>query len=328
MVIGASVGGVRALQRIAAGLPGGFSAPVLVVLHVGARESILPELLDARGPLDARHARHGDALEAGTILVAPPDRHMRVQDGHVRLDRGPREHHARPAVDPLFLSAALARGAAVVGVVLTGDMDDGTVGLQAIKECGGVAIVQDPRDAEAPGMPESALRYVEVDYCLPLEAIVERLVQLAGEPSAEGEPAPRRLALEQEVSLAKGDTMEKLDEIGSQVPLTCPDCQGPLWEVDDGRQPLRYRCHTGHAFTLRSLQSAQVGQAEEALWSAVRALKEKRLLFERLARLARREGREEDAVRREDEAWRTAQHVLQLRRLLEGEPAAAGGDPR
>ena len=167
VVIGASAGGVSVLLDLAAALPADFPACVLVALHVGAHRSLLPELMGARGPLRAVHPHDGQALQRGTIFVAPPDHHMLVEDGRIRLNRGPRENHARPAIDPLFRTAALSHGQRVIGVVLSGRLDDGTAGLQAIKRCGGLAVVQDPRDAEYSDMPRRACDHVDVDICVP-----------------------------------------------------------------------------------------------------------------------------------------------------------------
>ena len=175
VVIGASMGGVPALRTLVSSLPEDFPAPLLVVLHIGNFPSILPELLAARCPLTAAHAVDGEKLEPGRIYIAPPDQHMVVDGRTVRLNRGPKEHHSRPAIDPLFVSAALSHGPGVIGVILTGMLDDGTSGLQAIKRCGGVAIVQDPKEAEAPSMPLSALRHVRVDHCAPVADIAALL---------------------------------------------------------------------------------------------------------------------------------------------------------
>jgi two-component system chemotaxis response regulator CheB len=182
IVMGASLGGVPALMQIASVLPDDLPAPVLIVLHVGQQPSILPSLLAANSRLPAAHARHGQEIRPGHLYVAPPDHHMLVVDGRIVLTRGAREHHTRPAIDPLFRSAALAFRQEAIGVVLTGQLDDGTAGLQAIKEHGGLAVVQDPEDAFASSMPLSALRYVEVDHCVPLGLIPMLLTTLASAP--------------------------------------------------------------------------------------------------------------------------------------------------
>lgn len=181
IVIGASVGGVEAIGFLAAALPPDFAASVFVVLHIGAHRSMLPQLLSRKGPLPACHPRDGDLIRPGHIYVAPPDYHLLVEPGRVRLARGPRENWARPAVDPLFRSAAQAYGPGVAGVILTGGLNDGTAGLFEVKRCGGLAVVQDPGDAVSPGMPQSALRHVAVDRCLPLKDIPAFLAELVVE---------------------------------------------------------------------------------------------------------------------------------------------------
>jgi two-component system chemotaxis response regulator CheB len=180
VVVGASAGGVEALIQLTKALPADFPAPIFVTIHIPPDSpSILPEILKRHGRLDARHAQDGMLYKAGTIYIAPPDHHMLIgSDRMVRLDRGPRENRHRPAIDPLFRSAAVAAGPAAIGAVLTGALDDGTAGLIAIKQCGGVAIVQDPADAAYRTMPQSAIENVDVDYVLPLRDIPGKLVDL------------------------------------------------------------------------------------------------------------------------------------------------------
>jgi two-component system chemotaxis response regulator CheB len=182
VVIGASAGAVPVLLELAKRLPADFPAAVLVVLHVGTHRSLLPDLLKGCGALQARHAADGQALQAGTIEVAPPDQHMLVEGDRIRLQHGPKEHHARPAIDPLFRSAALAQGPHVIGVLLSGCLDDGTAGLRAIKQCGGMAVVQDPDDAEQPEMPRSAMAHVDVDCCMPGSELADILMRLVARP--------------------------------------------------------------------------------------------------------------------------------------------------
>src|SRR3954465_15840089 len=178
VVVGASAGGISALMLLAQTLPPGFPAPICIVQHVGSNHSILPELLSSKGPHPAVHARDRQLLTPGVIHIAPPDHHMLVEGRYLRLTRGPRENHTRPAVDPLFRSAALAWGPRTIGIVLTGFMDDGTAGLAAVKDCGGIAIVQDPATAAEPSMPESAMAVTDVDYCVPVEEMPALLSQL------------------------------------------------------------------------------------------------------------------------------------------------------
>jgi two-component system chemotaxis response regulator CheB len=291
IVVGASNGGLEAFSYIAACLPADLPAAVALVVHVDAASPpLLATLVDRAGPLRARTAKDGEPLQAGRIYVAPPDVHLLVDDGALRLSRTARENRTRPAVDPLFRTAARAYGASVVGVVLTGSLDDGTAGLLAIKARGGIAVVQDPADAMFPGMPESALRNVDVDHCLPLREIPELLVRLAARGAAEDPPA---------VEEADGPA----DPIQASG-LTCPTCHGALWE-QPGSNFLFYECRTGHTFGARSLLAAQSDDLETALWGAVRALEESASIERRIAaRMAGAIGRRhgESATAKEDQA--------------------------
>ena len=181
IVIGASLGGVEALQRLASGLRRDVQASFLVVQHTGRVASELPQLLSRSGPLSAVHAGQGQSIRPGWIYVAPPDHHLVIQAGRTRLTRGPRENWARPAIDPLFRSAARSHGRSVIGVILTGMLNDGSAGLRAVRAAGGIAVVQDPADAFCPDMPWSALRHAGADYRVPLAKIPELLGELADE---------------------------------------------------------------------------------------------------------------------------------------------------
>jgi two-component system, chemotaxis family, protein-glutamate methylesterase/glutaminase len=314
VAIGASAGGVTALRVLVTLLPRDFPAPILVVQHIGNRPSILPELLDRSGPLPAAHAEDNQPLLPGRIYVAPPDVHLTVLEDRVRLHAGPKENHTRPAIDPLFRSAALAFGTGAIGVVLTGGLDDGTSGLQAIKMCGGVAIVQDPETAEDPSMPRSALAYVQVDHCVRMEELAPLLVSLVREvppPSAQA-PAPH-VVYEHHFPELEGDPMENLKGIASPSGFVCPECKGSLWRVHDA-QPPRYRCYTGHAFTLRSLRTAQEEGVDAALWNALRALDEKHAI---LKEMAEQEPEGGDAGKLREAAEEALQLARRLRVLIE-----------
>lgn len=289
VVMGASAGGVGALLEICRHLPRFFAAPVGVVLHIGRHRSLLPELLRQHGPNPALHPESGQRWTAGTILVAPPDHHMLVHRDEVLLTRGPKENHARPAIDPLFRSAALHWGPRVIGVVLSGQMDDGSAGLQAIQACGGTTIVQDPRTAVESEMPASALRHVAVDQCVPLEQIAPLLQRLVGTAPPARAVAPPA-GLQDEVAINRGEQrVDELPSFADPSSLTCPDCGGSLWELRE-QAPPRWRCHTGHAFGALSLGAAQAEAAEHALWSSVRALREREMLLRRVAGIAQLTG--------------------------------------
>lgn len=319
VAIGASSGGVDALLDIAARLPLNFPALVLVTLHIGSYGSVLPSLMRSRGANDAKHPHNGERVVPGTIYLAPPDVHMLLEGECIRLLRGPRENHCRPAIDPMFRSIAVAQRACAVGVVLTGQLDDGTAGLRAIKDCGGTAIVQEPATAIEPSMPQSAIDNVDVDWILPLPEIVPRLVRLVTAPAAQQQPSPDvgDALLEQQMIHAQ-DTMDKqLNEIAQVSSLTCPDCGGSLWELNE-QQPLRYRCHTGHAFSARSLEDAQAEAAEQSLWSGVRALQEREILLRRLAAVSRGHGQQALAQVQDEQADKARDKARELVRMIEG----------
>jgi len=316
IVIGASSGGVRLLLDMAAALPVPVPASILLVQHIGTHESVLPELLMRRGRNPALHARSGLSIEAGQIYVAPPDHHMLVVGKEIRLTREAKENHTRPAIDPLFRSAAISMGPRVIGVVLSGRLDDGTAGLQAVKACGGLAVVQEPKDAEAPDMPASASANVAVDHYVTSATLVETLMRLVDEPvSVPRIAVPPELMCEFQLSAGEGDTMEKLDAIGRPSKIICPDCNGVLWEINDSR-PQRYRCHTGHAYTQRTLEHTQAGRVDEALWTALRALHEREALLSTMAGTFRAQRDDHEAQRLEAEAEHVRTHAVQLQRMV------------
>lgn len=270
------------MLRIVQGLTPRLAAPVLLTLHIGSHRSIVPEVLQGRGKVRAEWAQTGVEPVPGRIYVAPPDQHLLLEDDRLRLFRGPKEHHARPAIDPMFRSAALAGGARIVGVILSGMLDDGAAGLRAIEACGGTTVVQDPGDAEQPSMPRNALTNTEVDHVVRLDAMADLLTALA-EPLHEPVPvnAPQWLRIEHAISLGTAG-MSELASIGAASRLTCPDCGGSLFEL--GKEgPPRFRCHTGHAFSLHSLAQTQNERTEDALWVGIRELQEKSDILRRLA---------------------------------------------
>ena len=286
IVVGTSTGGIDALRELAAGLPRDLRASVFVTLHVAPYSlGILPEILERAGPLPAANAKDWEQAEPGHIYIAPPDHHMLVEpSGYVRVTRGPRENRFRPAIDPLFRSAAHAFGPRVIGVILTGYLDDGTAGLWAVKECGGTAVVQHPEDAFAPAMPLNAIKHVEVDHIVPLKEIAPLLVQLTESPAVEKGDRPVSEGMETEVKIAREDNALEsgIMKWGEPSIYACPECHGVLLQLKEGRN-IRFRCHTGHAYSLDSLL-AEIGErTEESLWSAIRAIEEGELLMREMA---------------------------------------------
>jgi len=292
IVIGASAGGLDAVRTLIDGLPRDFRAPLLVVIHTSPEgPGLLSAILDRVGPLRASTARQGETLQNGHIYVAPPDEHLMVERGHVRLTRGPREHRFRPAIDPLFRSAAEHYGERAIGIVLSGNMADGTPGLLSIKHAGGIAIVQDPEEAEVPAMPLSALRRVDVDYVLPVEqmgGVVTELVMNGHRDTSKTRRTAARTDSAPSPEHPDGDALETGGLNGPLSPFTCPDCGGSLWELKEGSL-VRYRCHVGHGYAEDSLAVAQNGKLEDTLWSALRAIEESIELKKRM--LARAESR-------------------------------------
>jgi two-component system, chemotaxis family, protein-glutamate methylesterase/glutaminase len=284
VVVGASAGGVEALIRVVSELPADFRAAMLVVLHVPAdTPSNLPAILGRAGRLPTAHASDNDAIEPGRILVAPPDRHLLVHDGRVRLSKGPYENLHRPAVDVLFRSAAVNRDGRTIGVVLSGALDDGADGLRTIALAGGLAVVQDPTDALIPSMPRSAIDAARVDLVLPADEIGRKLPELLAAPAGENAMDERtKQTVEQEVAISAMDASRTPETPpGKPSVFGCPDCGGVLWEVDQ-QHGLRFRCRVGHAYTARSLLAAEDTGLEDALWAALRALEEQESLSKRM----------------------------------------------
>lgn len=289
VVIGCSAGGVEALPRILQQLPVDLAASVFIVQHMAPTNSpYLVRILARASKLPVTWAEQGGRVERGQVLVAPPDAHMLVHDAHVQLTRGARENHARPSIDKLFRSAAVSYGSRVIGVLLTGMLDDGVAGLRAIREAGGLVIVQDPLDAAYPELPARAVGAVPPDRTLPLDAIGLAIASAVGE-QVTALAAPRDLALEASIDREGATSPDKLGTLGAQTALACPECHGPLWELG-GENLRRYRCYLGHVVTAGELLSATTVEVEAALWSAVRALNDRANTLETLATDSRKIG--------------------------------------
>lgn len=286
IVIGTSAGGIEALRLLTRALPKNLQAAIFIVMHTSPDgPGILHEILAYEGCLPSVSARDWGEIRMGHIYVAPPDHHLLLdRSGYTRITKGPKENRFRPAVDPLFRSAARAFGPRVVGVVLTGGLDDGTAGVLAIKQRGGLAVVQDPDDALAPSMPLNAMKHVAVDYCLPLVEIAPLLVRLSSESAEEEGAYAVSEELDIEVKIAKED--KALDvgvmKLGEPSPFTCPECHGTLLQMKEGAFP-RFRCHTGHAFSINSLLAELTENVEDTLWTAIRSMQESTMLMRHLA---------------------------------------------
>jgi two-component system chemotaxis response regulator CheB len=318
LVVGASAGGVEALSEMVRGLPSDLPAAVFVVLHVPAHAtSVLPRILSHAGRLPAAHAGEGEPIRPGRLYVAPPDHHMLLRPGHVYLSRGPRENSHRPAVDPLFRTAARAYGVRVVGVLLSGALDDGTAGLAAIKRRGGTAVVQNPNEALFSGMPRSAIESVEVDHVVSLAEISPLLSRLTREPVKEEAEEPVSDEMEQETKMEAFDlsAFEDREHPGTPSMFGCPECGGTLWEMQEG-ELIRFRCRVGHAYSTDSLLAEQSEALEAALWSAFRALEESASLARRMAARARERAQPLSAARFAEQAKDAHERAALVRQLL------------
>jgi len=346
VVVGASAGGVEALRTMVGGLPPDFAACVLVVLHVPATGvSALPVILDRAGPLPSRQAVEGDRLEAGQILVARPDHHLIVADGHVTLSRGPQENGHRPAVDVLFRSAARASGERVVGVVLSGTLDDGAAGMVAVVRQGGTGVVQAFDDALYDGMPRAAAEAAGIEVRVPAADLGDVLVDLvdklpadssseyspsgspSGSPTGSSADSPGTSTLiDVETALADLDphSLHDFERPGVPAGLGCPDCHGALFEIDEGGLR-RYRCRVGHAWSPESLVAQQTIAMESALWMALRSLEEKAVLNQSLAERAGERGDKRSAERFTSGSEESLQAAELVRRLIAQIGAAQGG---
>ncbi len=289
VVVGASAGGVEALTRLDGGFPPDLPAAVFVVRHLPPdAPSALAAILSRAGPLPAVTAVDGDELRPGSIYVAPPNRHLSVGNGLMHVLVGPRENGARPAVDVLFRSAAHAYGPRVVGIVLSGALSDGALGLALIKLRGGVALVQDPDEALFVGMPRSAMAATEVDYCAPVSHLSSLVVKLVREPMEQ--PTENRTNEEQTEERVDDPPVEGVVEEkrpGTASGLTCPECHGSIWELRDG-ESVRFECRVGHAYGSDAFVAEQGERVEAALWTAINTLHERSETFLRLAEMYER----------------------------------------
>jgi len=323
VVIGASAGGIEALLELVEALPPDFPAPIFVTIHIPPDSpSILPDLLTRRGSLRAKHAEDGERYRPGVVYVAPPDQHLLIQrngrNGLLRVVRGPRENRHRPAIDPLFRSAAAAGGPNVIGVILTGSLDDGTAGLRAIKQRGGIALVQDPSDALHASMPESAIENVDVDFVLPVRELPRKLSELLNKeaPLVEAAATTREVGdMENRITEMDGRTMQDDARPGQPSAFSCPDCGGVLWEINEGDH-VRFRCRVGHAFSPESMLSAQNDVLEQALWSALKTLEESARMSRRLAAAERERGHAWMTARFEEREKDARQRAEAIRKFL------------
>ncbi|MFD2147633.1 chemotaxis protein CheB [Mucilaginibacter antarcticus] len=285
IVIGASAGGLEVISQLVSQLQSDFPAPILIVQHISsdATGDVLLDGINRSGKLQCSHATSGDALVNGHIYLAPSDHHLLIdKELTILVTKGATENRSRPAIDPLFRSAAVAFGNKVIGILLTGYLDDGTAGLMAIQRCGGICIIQDPSDAPYPDMPKNALNQLKPDHCLPVAEMGGLLYQLVSKKAAKRKPVPKDILIESAIAERVLSDLPSVNALGDQVPFNCPNCGGVLWKVAIGAAK-RYRCHTGHSYTAAALLAEQTKKLEETMWVALRMFEERKNLLTTMA---------------------------------------------
>ena len=329
VVIGASAGGMPPLEELLRGLPADLPAALFVVVHrsADADDEVMVWNLQRTTNLRCIVPVHGEAIRRGTVYVAPVDKHILLKEDRILVTRGPRENYYRPSIDTVFRSAAVAFGSRVIGIILSGMLQDGTAGMEAIKRCGGICLVQKPEDAQFPSMPRSVLTNLDVDYSVAISEMSIVLKDLVQRPADASREKPYDLLLEAGIAerytnnnLPNVNTMEieqtakELDQVANRSPLSCPDCGGALWRMKEGSQE-RYRCHLGHAFNAESMLLRNRESLEETLWVALRTLEERRYVLVTLAQemSERQPGKANAYQERADEL---TMHVERIRQVI------------
>lgn len=324
VVIGTSAGGLNALTQLISQLQANFPAPILVVQHISsdATGNVLLESLNKFSGIKCAHAKNGAILKPGHLYLAPSDHHLMVDGAHkILVTKGAQENRSRPAIDPLFRSAAVEFGNRVIGILLTGYLDDGTAGMKVIQRCGGVCIVQDPADADYPDMPQNALNQIKPDHCLPIVEMGGLLYQLMDRKILKAKAIPKDILIEAEIAKRVLSDLPSVNALGQQVPFNCPGCGGVLWMVDEGLS-MRYRCHTGHAYTAAALMAEQTKKIEETMWVALRMFEERRNLLVTVAE------QQHGAAARSamERASASDVHIARIKAILEGDDKGTTSD--
>lgn len=324
IVVGTSAGGLNALARLFGQLPKDFPVPVLVVQHISpdATGNSMIDALNSSTKLKCVHAENNTRPMPGYVYVAPSGHHVMIDSKkQIIVTKGAHENRSRPAIDPLFRSAAVAFGTGAIGILLTGYLDDGTAGMKVIQRCGGICIVQDPDDAQYPDMPQNALNQIKVDYCVPLLEMGGLLNKLLLEKPAPQKAIPKDILVEATIAERTLSDLPSVNALGDQVPFNCPGCGGVLWQVDNGNS-LRYRCHTGHAYTAAALQAAQTSKIEETMWTALRMFEERKNLLTTMAKA----GKGVNAKSLLERAELSQVHINRIRAILMADDKTTPGD--
>ncbi|MCW3117216.1 MAG: hypothetical protein JWM28_1298 [Chitinophagaceae bacterium] len=316
IVVGASAGGLSALKQLLGQFESDIPAAILVVLHISPviNEGFIPGTLQSSTSLKVLKAENNLFLETGCIYVAVPDAHLLVKENYLLLGFGPEENRWKPSIDVLFRSAAVAYGERCIGIILTGLLNDGTAGMDAIKRCGGVTIIQDPKQAEFPEMPLSVLENIHVDYCLTLDKMAPA-VQKIFQKEVTTSTAPKEILAEAAIIEKMQTGSYAVSQIGDPTVYACPDCGGILWEIKNG-EFARYRCHIGHSYTEEDLLLKQTNAMHSTLWISLRIMEERKSLLEKIARQNRQKGYNRTSKEYELKAAQLEQHINKMKGIL------------
>jgi two-component system chemotaxis response regulator CheB len=290
---------------------------VFIVVHVAPESpGLLGQVLGAKTRLRVISAQDGMSVENARVLFAPPDFHLLLEDGVVRVTHSARENKHRPSIDVLFRSAAAAYDGRVVGIILSGMLDDGAAGLWSIKQRGGLTVVQDPAEAEYPDLPRNAMEMAEPDFALPVREIAAKLALWVREaPEARTAEVPEQTTHEVRMAIASDSDIKELDKLGKRTPFTCPECGGVLWELSEAG-PAHFRCHVGHAYSMRTFAAEQQTRVEAALWAALRTIEENERIARRLADDAAKRGNARSQRFHHESALASAGHADVLREMI------------
>ena len=324
VVIGTSAGGLHALTKLLSQLREDFPAPILVVQHISADATgnVLLDALRKDTKLDCQHAASGSILQPGNLYLAPSDHHLMIDGGQkILITKGATENRSRPAIDPLFRSAAVAFRNGVIGILLSGYLDDGTSGLLAIQRCGGICMVQEPEDAEYPDMPKNALNQLTPDYLLPIAEMGGILYELLSRNLGKPKAIPEDVIIEAKIAERVLSDLPSVNALGDQVPFNCPNCGGVLWKTGEGLA-LRYRCHTGHAYTAAALLAEQTSKIEETMWVALRMFEERKNLLTTIAKETKGASAKSAAERAAD----SNEHINRIKAILKSTDKGGTGD--
>jgi len=323
IVIGTSAGGMAALCQLLEPLPADLPATIFIVQHLAVDSNIdfLVKRLASHTRLSCVVAENNTHIEKSAVYMAPADHHLLINEKHILVAKGPRENQFRPSIDPLFRSAAAFHGAKTIGVILTGFLQDGLVGMNAIQRCGGFTVVQDPADAEYPDLPRNISRHIKVNYSTPIAQMGKLLVDLVHQGSPDSITVPPDILLEAQIAqriMINSETasIDNMDKLGKRVPYTCPECGGSLWELTQENDNVsRFRCHTGHAYTDESLLVSMNTSLEETLWVAMRSLEERRSMLVNMANNDTSNNKWANLQRERADEMKI--HIERLRRILE-----------